>query len=446
MTGQIPDRRGPAPAAMRGPVRRRRLDGGKLAPTASGERWDRGIENRGSVGGNCWGGRSQRQGDLVSCCSKTTQTHRRWHRDCKGRNLSTDTTRSVPSSAARPPFGGRPCCVLVAWANSAAVESGALSVPSTPVPSPGPILRCRAPAMLWAAPCEMLEILVGVWCFPPWVHSLSFPLPYVRSTLDARRSFSSGSISSFPHSRSTSCLLHLSASVIVQYFVCEKTAACIVTRPERTQAFESHSVPHHRDYSDRTASHWPPGSPYPGLLYLRCIAIFTTPTPTSLLLLHQPNRLTTTSVPPLVQTHSHPTIANDSRPGQNSHRRGSRSKLRKVKPQSTHQHFPGRPCSSSTASQLLGPSLCADKKGPRPPEHATPGRPNAFVRSHRVLLAIFLVLILRYPATDSLSATYTLTYFTPRLVATVRAPTHDQLLFKVDQKNKLGLATSPNAA
>lgn len=81
--------------------------------------------------------------------------------------------------------------------------------------------------------------------------------------------------------------------------------------------------------------------------------------------------------------------------------------------------------------------MCADKKGPRPPEQATPGRPNPFVRSHRALLAIFLVLILRYPATDSLSATYTLTYFTSRLVATVRAPTHDQLLFKVDQKNKL---------
>ncbi|KAH8706492.1 hypothetical protein BGZ61DRAFT_221741 [Ilyonectria robusta] len=121
----------------------------------------------------------------------------------------------------------------------------------------------------------MLEILVGAW-------RLAFPV--------SRPGF----IRYLPASACSTLVLLCT----IPYFVCERTAACIVTRPERTHVFECHSVPHHRDYSDRTASHWPPGSPYPGLLYLRCIAIFITPTTTSLLLLHQPNRLTTTSVPP----------------------------------------------------------------------------------------------------------------------------------------------------
>lgn len=204
---------------------------------------------------------------------------------------------------------------------------GALSVrsgfliprPSHP-PTPSSLFAMRRPGdalggALRDAGNSRGRLAFGVFRFPPWVYSLSFPLPHL-PMLDSR----SPLYSTVPH------------------LICEKTAACIVTHPERSHVFQCHSVPHHRDYSDRTASHWPPGSPIPWSLIpsLHRHLPHPPPPPLSFFCTGQ-----IASPPP----RSRPAIVDCSRPGSNSHPRGSPSKLCKVNPRSTHQHFPSRPCS-----------------------------------------------------------------------------------------------------
>ncbi|KAH6983126.1 hypothetical protein BKA56DRAFT_341477 [Ilyonectria sp. MPI-CAGE-AT-0026] len=115
------------------------------------------------------------------------------------------------------------------------------------------------------------RLAFGVSRFPPWVYSLSFPLPC------ARRSFSS-----------------------VQYrtsFVKRRQPA---SSPAWSEPTSSSATPCHTTVTTVTEPHRT-GLPVPHTLVSYTFAASPSsspPTTTSLLLLHQPNRLTTTSVPP----------------------------------------------------------------------------------------------------------------------------------------------------